>query len=131
MPVHSEGGMQAVTSDLLRGLSEAGHSVDLFTTDRPDQVASVEQEVIQGVRTLYLRTGRPGCYSRAWLRAADSAFRSAHAAAPYDVILSISAATRVLLQRWRRKALRIPSVVVTFGTHVDEVRAALYCVSTD
>ncbi len=128
MPVHGTGGMQIITEELLQNLAGLGHEIDLFTTERPGQVDDVETAIESGVRVRYLRTGSPGRYSRAWFRALDRAFRRAYAERPYDVIVSVSAGARGLLSRWRRAGLSAPSVMLTFGTHVDEFRAALHSI---
>jgi glycosyltransferase involved in cell wall biosynthesis len=128
MPEHSTGGMQIVTERLFQGLAEQGHDVELFTTDRPGQTAPEETVVVNGVRVHYLRTGAPGRYSRTWFRMLDQALVTAHARAPFDVLVSVSAAARGLLARWRRRGIAAPSVVLTFGTHLDELRASLHSI---
>ena len=128
LPEHSTGGMQIVTERLFRGLAEQGHDVELFTTDRPSQTAPEETVVVNGVRVHYLRTGAPGRYSRTWFRMLDQALVPANARAPFDVLVSVSAAARGLLGRWRRRGIAAPSVVLTFGTHLDELRASLHSI---
>ena len=128
MPEHSTGGMQIVTERLFRGLAEQGYDVELFTTDRPGQTAPEETVVVNGVRVHYLRTGAPGRYSRTWFRMLDQALVAANARAPFDVLVSASAAARGLLGRWRRRGIMAPSVVLTFGTHLDELRASFHSI---
>jgi glycosyltransferase involved in cell wall biosynthesis len=123
--------MQIITQQITRGLGELGHEIELFTTDRPGQRSPVEVMDAGGVRTHYLLTGAPGRYSRAWFRALDCRFRSANADRPFDVLMSVSAAARGLLGRWRRAGVRAPSVVQTFGTHLDELRASLHSIRGD
>jgi len=123
--------MQAVTEDLVRGLASGGHEVDLFTTDRPGQRVALEEEALGSLRIYYLRTGAPGRYSRAWFRAADRAFRERLASRRYEAVVTFSAAARGLLRRWRRSGIGLPTVLVTFGTHVDELRAGLRSVEAD
>ena len=58
----------------------------------------------------------------------DQALVEAHARKPFDVLVSVSAAARGLLRRWRRRGVDAPSVVLTFGTHLDELRASLHSI---
>jgi len=131
MPEHGAGGMQIITEQIFAGLAGVGHHVELFTTDRSDQSAG--EEVIQrnSMQIHYLHTGAPGRYSRAWFRALDRAFVAAHQAAPFDVLVSVSAAARGLITRWRRAGIGTPSAVLTFGTHLDELRASLHSIRGD
>jgi glycosyltransferase involved in cell wall biosynthesis len=128
LPEHSTGGMQIVTERIFAGLAELGHDVELFTTDRQGQVLPEETADRAGVRTHYLRTGAPGRYSPAWFRMLDRALVEANARKPFDVLVSVSAAARGLLRRWRRRGIAAPSVVLTFGTHLDEFRASLHSI---
>ena len=128
LPEHSLGGMQIVTERIFEGLVEVGHDVELFTTDREGQVAPEETTNGDGVRIHYLRTGAPGRYSPAWFRMLDRALVEEHLRKPFDVLVSVSAAARGLPRRWRRRGLAAPSVVLTFGTHLDEFRASLHSI---
>lgn len=126
MPEHLTGGMPIITQQIVDGLAALGHDVELFTTERSGQTAEAEVIRSGGVLVHYLLTGSPGRYSRRWFRALDRAFQATQAARPFDTLVSVSAAARGLLGRWRRGGVRAPSVVLTFGTHVDEVRAGLH-----
>jgi len=131
MPEHGAGGMQIITEQIFTGVGAAGHDVELFTTDGPNQ--STVEDVVErnSIRVHYLRTGSPGRYSRAWFRALDQAFVAAHQRQPFDVLVSVSAAARGPLARWRRAGVRTPSAVLTFGTHLDELRASLHSIRGD
>jgi glycosyltransferase involved in cell wall biosynthesis len=129
--VHGAGGMQAVTEDLVQGLALEGHEIDLYATERPGQDVAIEERNSGSLRTIYLRTGAPGRYSRNWFRAVDREFRRRAAGRKYDVIISFSGAIRGLLQRWRRSGIDLPAIMITFGTHVDEFRAALHSIQAD
>jgi glycosyltransferase involved in cell wall biosynthesis len=128
MPEHLTGGMPIITEHILQGLAGIGHDVVLFTTDRPGQTNDSEVIDSRGMQVHYLRTGAPGRYSNRWFRSLDSAVRAAHVERPFDVLVSVSAAARGLLTRWRGAGIRAPSVVLTFGTHLDEVRAGLHSI---
>jgi len=128
MPEHLTGGMPIITEHILTGLAGLGHEVVLFTTDRPGQTKDTETAQSHGICTHYLRTGAPGRYSRTWFRRLDAAFRTAYQQRPFDVLVSVSAAARGLLTRWRRGGITAPSAVLTFGTHLDEVRAGLHSI---
>jgi len=123
--------MQIITEQIFAGLAGLGHRVELFTTDRPGQSAVEEVAERNAVQVHYLRTGAPGRYSRAWFRALDGAFVAAHQKGPFDVLVSVSAAARGLLTRWRHAGIRTPSAVLTFGTHLDELRASLHSIRGD
>jgi len=131
LPLHGPGGMQAVTQDITRGLAAAGHDVELFSTEAPGQQGARTFEEAAGLLIHLLMTGSPGRYSVGWRRAADEAFRRRHADRPFDVILSFSAAIRGINLRWRRTGLAVPTAVAIFGTHVDELRAALQSMRGD
>jgi glycosyltransferase involved in cell wall biosynthesis len=131
MPEHGAGGMQIIAEQIFTGLGAVGHDVELFTTDRPGQSAAEEIVERNSIRVHYLRTGAPGRYSRAWFRALDQALVAAHQRQPFDVLVSVSAAARGLLARWRRAGIRTPSAVLTFGTHLDELRASLHSIRGD
>jgi len=126
MPEHLTGGMPIITEQILQGLAGLGHRVVLFTTERVGQASETTIAESRGMQVHYLRTGAPGRYSRRWFRRLDGAFRALHADHPFDVLISVSAAARGLLSRWRAAGVRAPSVVLTFGTHLDEVRAGLH-----
>jgi glycosyltransferase involved in cell wall biosynthesis len=126
MPMHLTGGMPIVAEQILQGLGGLGHDVVLFTTERPGQTTETELMQSGGISVHCLLTGQPGRYSRRWFRALDRVVRHANAVRRFDVLVSMSAAARGLLPGWAAAGITAPSVVLTFGTHLDELRAGIH-----
>ncbi|MEP6811355.1 MAG: glycosyltransferase family 4 protein [Actinomycetota bacterium] len=84
--VHGIGGMQRHTSELARGLVQAGHEVEVITNRHPDGVSEVVHE---GVLWRFVDVVGDQV-DPAWHRASLEAFRAAHAKRPFDVIHSES-----------------------------------------
>jgi glycosyltransferase involved in cell wall biosynthesis len=84
--VHGIGGMQRHTSDLARGLSEAGHDVVVITKRHPE---GIWEERHDGALWRFVDTSAHQL-DPAWLQASYDAFRVAHAERPFDVVHSES-----------------------------------------
>lgn len=84
--MHGIGGMQRHTSDLSRGLVEAGHDVEVITNGHPD---GISEQWHGGARWRFADSSGAQLGS-SWLRGSYEAFRAAHAERPFDVIHSES-----------------------------------------
>jgi glycosyltransferase involved in cell wall biosynthesis len=116
--------MQDHTVDLVRGLVEAGHSVEVISRRHPDGLAETEHE-----GAVWRFVDAPTNYARlpwrhpAWLKASAAEFARLHAGNAFDLVHSESTSALGLLHRGWHK--RVPVVVKYHGTYLPFVRASL------
>jgi glycosyltransferase involved in cell wall biosynthesis len=115
--VHGIGGMQRHTSELSRGLSEAGHSVDVITTRHPDGIQHAEHE-----GALWHFVDSSGNHvDRGWHRESYRAFFELHRQRRFDVVHSEASSALGLV----RKGLhcQVPLVVKYHGNFLGLAKA--------
>jgi glycogen synthase len=122
--VHGIGGMQDHTTDLARGLVNAGHEVEVVTARHPE---GVREATHAGSRWHFVDA--PTRYERlpmrhhGWLRGSASAFDQIHADRPFELVHSESTSALGLLHRGAH--LRVPLVTKFHGNYLSLARAAL------
>jgi glycosyltransferase involved in cell wall biosynthesis len=114
MPVHSPGGMQTHAAVLARALVRQGHRVTLLTAERP----GVDEEVVDGVRVVYVPGARPERHSPAGWEALNRAWDALNARDPFDLVHAHSSAGEGWAKQRRPHAP--PLVVTMHGTHWGE-----------
>lgn len=122
--VHGFGGMQRHTSDLARGLAQAGHDVEVITARHPEGVSSTLHEGalwhFVDVRTRY---DRLPMRHPSWLMRSAEEFERIHAEQPFDLVHSESTSALGLLRRNVHR--RVPVVVKFHGNWLGLAKEAL------
>ena len=119
--LHGIGGMQEHTSNLVRGLTDAGHEVEVVNGPHPE---GVRQTIHDGATWHFVdapawRTRVP-VRNPAWLRGSASRFLELHHEQPFDVVHSESSCALGLLHR--RFDRFVPIVVKFHGNWLGYVR---------
>ena len=115
--VHGIGGMQRHTSDLARGLTEAGHDVEVITNRHPD---GIPQERHEGALWRFADSNSSQV-DPAWHRASYETFRAAHAERPFDVIHSESTCALGLVRKGVQR--EVPIAVKYHGNFLGLAKA--------
>jgi glycosyltransferase involved in cell wall biosynthesis len=121
---HGIGGMQDHTRALAKGLSEAGHEVDVVTTRHPQSVVDEERDY---ARWHYVDAAHhhPRLPRRdpAWLSRSRETFLHLHRECPFDVIHSESTSAIGLVRQGIHR--EVPLVAKFHGNGIAFTRAAL------
>lgn len=115
--VHGIGGMQRHTSDLARGLAEAGHDVEVITNRHPD---GIDEERHEGALWRFADSNG-NQVDPAWHRASYETFCKAHAERPFDVVHSESTCALGLVRKGVHH--EVPIAVKYHGNFVGLARA--------
>jgi glycosyltransferase involved in cell wall biosynthesis len=121
---HGIGGMQAHSADLCRGLVEAGHEVEVFSTRHLEGLTQTRHlgATWHFVDAASRRRGRP-YRDPDWLRASADAFAELHAARPFDVVHSESTSALALLRRGVHR--EVPVAVKFHGNYLGLAAATI------
>lgn len=122
--LHGIGGMQDHTTDLARGLVDAGNEVEVITARHPEGLRETEHlgarwhfiQINSGMRRLPMRNPR-------WLRASRERFEEVEAERPFDVVHSESTSALGLLRAGVHQ--RVPVVAKFHGNYLSHLSAAL------
>ena len=122
--VHGVGGMQEHTGNLLRGLVEAGHEVELITGRHPDGLSQAQHggglwHFVDAPTTLKRLPMR----NPEWHRRSAALFQQLHAARPFDVVHSESTSALGLLHRNLHHV--VPTVAKFHGNYLGYMRETL------
>jgi glycosyltransferase involved in cell wall biosynthesis len=115
--VHGIGGMQRHTSDLARGLSDAGHDVVVITQRHPE---GIRQEMHEGAQWRFVDSGGDQL-SRQWFEATRAEFLAAHGERHFDVIHSESTCALGLVRKGVHR--QVPLVVKYHGNFLGQSKA--------
>jgi glycosyltransferase involved in cell wall biosynthesis len=115
--VHGIGGMQRHTSELARGLAEAGHEVEVITTRDP---AGRQTATHEGAFWRFVDSSGDQV-DRGWHRASLAAFRESHAQKPFELIHSESTSALGLVRAGEHR--RVPLAVKYHGNFLGQARA--------
>jgi glycosyltransferase involved in cell wall biosynthesis len=112
--IHHEsyGGLETQNQNLVEGLKKAGHLVTVFA---PALNKSVADHVFVSGTT-------PGKYNGAWWFRSFVEFNQQHEKAPFDVVISQSAAGAGII--FRKTILRVKTLVIAHGTIWGEIRTS-------
>jgi len=116
--------MQGHAADLARGLTEAGHEVEVISPRHP---GGEERTSHVGATWHFLgvpgrKPGRPN-RNRDWLRASADAFAELHAERPFDVVHSESTSALGLLRRGVQRS--VPVAAKFHGNYLGLARATI------
>jgi glycosyltransferase involved in cell wall biosynthesis len=89
-PFHSIGGMQSICWDLAREFVRLGHKVTVLTTSLAD-VAHQEEQLVGGVKIVFLKGTQPEKYSLSWWRLSKQYVRQGMMD-EVDLVFGVSAA---------------------------------------
>lgn len=122
--IHGAGGMQDHTTDLVLGLSRAGHEVEVITARHPEGLRECEHA---GARWHFVDApvwrARMPIRHPEWHRRSALRFLELHAQRPFDVVHSESTSALGLLHR--RLHRTVPIVGKFHGNYLGFVRAGL------
>jgi glycosyltransferase involved in cell wall biosynthesis len=114
---HGIGGMQGHVADLCRGLTDAGHEVEVVAPRHPERQARTEH--LGGIwhfcDVTARKPGRP-FRNRDWLTASAAAFDELHAARPFDMVHSESTSALGLLRNGVHR--RVPVAAKFHGNYL-------------
>ena len=122
--VHGIGGMQDHTVDLVRGLTAAGHEIEVICPRHPDGETSAEYmgAVWRFVDAPARRPRLPMRHPE-WIRKSAETFAACHVRQPYDLVHSEStSALGLVRQGWHE---RLPVVLKFHGNYLTYVRTGL------
>src|SRR5687767_3654544 len=119
--MHGIGGMQDHTSNLVTGLVEAGHDVEVVTMRHPEGVA---QETHHGATWHFVDapaySPRVPKHHPEWTRRSTSTFLDLHRRRPFDIVHSESTSALGLLRS--RVHRTVPLVAKFHGNYVTYAR---------
>jgi glycosyltransferase involved in cell wall biosynthesis len=123
--VHGIGGMQRATSDLVLGLTSAGHEVEVITARHPEGLHETTHDgALWHFLDVPTRFTRIPTQHPAWHRSSYAKFVELHRARPFDVVHSESVGALGLLQRGVNRRV-LPVVVKFHGNYLGLLKASL------
>ncbi len=123
LPCHGIGGMQRVAWDVMTGLAERGHEVEIVTTAAANgRRCEVPEQLADRLKVHYLPRTAPAQYAEGWWKESRAAYlRARDQPSRPDIVLGVSAGAWSVLPLLKG----IPAVLQAHGTSIAELRSKL------